>query len=438
MPSRTAGRAVAAALVSLTVLASGLAHAQTPLGNPPALRDGGFFERRWDILLIEQGRVILGYGDGKLFGFDVRSAMGNPAALSPETQIKWNQALSELNHNVLLVATRYPPDLYPQGAALSEDQFSDDLGGLFEGFREEEYIDLAAWLIRSGYMAGSSEEDAMRAFRTIGYLGGATAVVNMLLTNQVDIPVTVRLYRGEYRNKPYNIRLKMQMNRFGFGDVGRTRWRSRLTLRRPDVGDFSLDFRSNGILTGNPTYYREQVIFNLKRLGTYFVQAEQPYDALTASRGFRWSFGAAIDFISPSRFEDSRVRTGFQFNFDRTARVPENYFVEFYERYRLKGGKRDIVMQGRGELIVDGIRYEGLAGEIRANFLLGSTAPRASRTYTAHDWDRFSRIYVSARVDAREKGKDEYLLFVAYAAPFDIDIAFEKGFDWWLRRRTGG
>lgn len=423
---------VVVALLAWGVLGTAAAQRPVPLQNQ------GFFERRWDVLLIERGKIILGYGDGKLFGFDVRDAMGNPAALDQTTEIKWNQALSELNHTVMLVAVRYPPDLYPQGAALSESEFSHDLNGLFNGFREEEYIDLAAWLIRSGYMAGSSEEDAMQAFRTIGFVGGAAAIANMFYTNQVDIPVTVRLYKGEYKNKPYHVRLKMQMNRFGFGDFGKARFRSRLTLRRPQVGDFSLDFRSNSVFSSTPSFFGEQVTFDLRRLGTYFAGAQQPYDPITQTRGFRSYFGAAIDFISPSRFEDSRVRTGFQFTFDRNTKIPERYFVEFYERYRLKKGKRDIVMQGRGELIVDGIQYQGLAGELRANFLLGSTAPKASRTYTTHDWDRFSRVYVSARVDAIERGKDEYSVFFAYAAPFDIDIAFERGFEWWIRRRTGG
>lgn len=431
-------------LVTTAAPGPALAQDEGPLAGVRG-RLPGIFQRtnesdtfdRWDILLIEQGRVVLGYGNGKLFGFDVRKAMGNPAKLNVTTRIKWQQAISNPNHSVLLIAVRYPPDLYPDGVVLEEKVLTEDLGRMFDGWREEEYIDFAAWMIRAGYMSGSTEEDALRVFETLGYIGGAAAVANMLASNQVNMPVTFNLHKGEYRGKPYDVRMKVQLARFGFGDVSKARMRSQVRLRRPNFADLRVDTQINGIFAPHPETFEETVSYDLRRLGTYSIGAEQPWDADNESRGFKWHLGAAIDFVTPTEFEDSRVRTGFQVNFDRGTKVPELYFVEFYERYRLGGGRRDVVMQGRGGLLVNGVRYEGLQGEIRANFLLGSTAPRvAGAGYSADDWDRFSRIYLQAKIDALEKGKDDYSFFVAYAAPFDIDIAVERGFLWWLRRRT--
>ena len=104
-------RALVALVLLAGLLGSGRAEAQQRLPALPG-EPTDFFDRRWDIILVERGKIILGYGHGKLFGFDVRRAMGNPASLSATTQIKWNQKISELNHTVLMVAVRYPPDLY--------------------------------------------------------------------------------------------------------------------------------------------------------------------------------------------------------------------------------------------------------------------------------------------------------------------------------------
>src|SRR5580693_3192559 len=60
-----------------------------------------------DIFWIEDGRLFFSYGNGKLFGIDVRAAMGNPAALRPTTDVKWQNFLAQFNSNVVQLAARY-------------------------------------------------------------------------------------------------------------------------------------------------------------------------------------------------------------------------------------------------------------------------------------------------------------------------------------------
>src|SRR5207245_4702534 len=71
-----------------------------------------------DILWIENGRVYFSVGAGKIFGIDVRAAMGNPAALRPTTEVKWENFLADFNSRIVLLAAQYPGMLHPDGVAL--------------------------------------------------------------------------------------------------------------------------------------------------------------------------------------------------------------------------------------------------------------------------------------------------------------------------------
>jgi len=74
---------------------------------------------------------------------------------------------------------------------------------------------------------------------------------------------------------------------------------------------------------------------------------------------------------------------------------------------------------------------------LRVNFLLGAGGGQLSPLDTYALWERFSRVSLLATVDSLERGRDEFSIFVAYAAPFEFDIALERGIRRWFKRRRG-
>ncbi|HUQ42503.1 MAG TPA: hypothetical protein VM052_08375, partial [Candidatus Limnocylindrales bacterium] len=135
-----------------------LAPAQAAFAQAPGttLGETGFRDRvgndlvdRLDIIWIEQGHVFFSFGNGKLFGIDVRSAMGNPAAMRTTTEVKWENFLATFNSHIVLLASRYPAQLYgEQGVVVNEREiFTNRVTRPFNEFATEEYIDLTGYLL---------------------------------------------------------------------------------------------------------------------------------------------------------------------------------------------------------------------------------------------------------------------------------------------------
>ena len=119
---------------------------------------------------------------------DVRSAMGNPAALRTTTEVKWENFLAEFNSRLVLLAARYPGLVHPDGAVVNEKEVFDGLAQPFGALALEEQIDLAGYLIRNGAMGGASEEETMNAFAWFGYLGG-TAGAAFMVSSSLAPPI---------------------------------------------------------------------------------------------------------------------------------------------------------------------------------------------------------------------------------------------------------
>ncbi len=396
---------------------------------------GEEFVDRLDIIWIEQGRVVFSYGNGKLFGIDIRSAMGNPAALRSTTEIKWENFLAEFNSRIVLLAARYPALVHPDGAPVDEKQVFTGIAQPFNDMATEEQIDLFGYLLRSGALASSTEEETMNAFAWLGYVGGSAGAAFMLSQNNVTLPLTFRLQKGEFRGRGYDVRLRVRGDELGFGSRRHPDLSTRLSLRIVNFSEAALDLGWKDVGWGaHPARLFEKATYDLRRYGTYYVLADQTWNAVREQTDLGFTFGAQADIITPGRFEDSRLRTGVEYSFRNTTKLPERYILDFYHRQTVFKSTRDFVIQARGSVMADNIRFHGVGGEVRASYLIGSNVPKYSSAYSRADWERFSRIYVLVGADTAERRKREWSARMVYAAPFEIDRALETI---WTRLRYG-
>lgn len=428
------------ALATLVLLAGvpAAAEAQSP-GAGDVNRNQTFLRRtvgedlidQLDIIWIEQGRVVFSYGNGKLFGIDVRTAMGNPAALRTTTEVKWENFLAEFNSRLVLLAARYPALVHPDGVVVNEKEVFDGLAEPFGDLATEEQIDLAGYLMRNGALGGATEEETMNAFAWIGYLGGTAGAAVMLSQNNVTLPLTFRLQKGEIRGRAYDLRLRVRGDELGFNSKKHPDLSTRLSVRILNFSEARLDLAWRDIFYGaHPSRLQERATYDMRRYGTYYVGAEQTWNPVRERTDLGWLIGAQADVISPGTYEDTRVRTGVEYSLRNTTKLPERYILDLYHRESVDRGRRDFTIQARGAVLVDNIEFRGVGGELRASFLIGSNVPKYSEAYSRADWDRFSRIYVLVGADSAERRKRNYGARIVYAAPFEIDRAFESMVEW--------
>ena len=267
-------------ITAALLLASLQASAQStsaPLGGD-GIRDrvGNDLVDRLDIIWIEQGRVYFSFGNGKLFGIDVRQAMGNPAGMRSTTEVKWENFLASFNSNVVLLAARYPSQLYgEQGVVVNErDIFTNQVTRPLNDFATEEYIDLMGYLLTTSALGRANEEETMRAFESIGYVGGGLGAAYMLSENNVTLPVTVRLQKGQMRGRTYDVRLRIRGDEIGFGSQRHPDLSTRLSLRLYNFSEAAFDFAWKDVAYGDhPAQLKERMTYDLRRYGTYYVGA---------------------------------------------------------------------------------------------------------------------------------------------------------------------
>ena len=425
-------RWITAALLGGWALAPPQASAQTsaaPLGES-GIRDrvGNDLVDRLDIIWIEQGRVYFSFGNGKLFGIDVRQAMGNPAGMRSTTEVKWDNFLATFNSNIVLLAARYPSQLYgEQGVVVEEKElFPNRVTRQLNDFATEEYIDLMGFLLTSAALGRANEEETMRAFETIGYVGGAFGAAYMLSENNVTLPVTVRLQKGQLKGRTYDVRLRIRGDEIGFGSTRHPDLSTRLSMRLYNFSEAAFDFAYKDVAYGDhPAQLAEKMTYDLRRYGTYYAGAEQNWDPVRERTEYGWLVGARADIISPALFEETRVRTGVEYKQLGDSKLPERYLIDVYHHNRLFRGTRDFVIQARWVVSADYGDFEGVGGELRASYLIGSNVPKYSTAYTRADWDRFSRIYALVEADTQGRAKRSWGARLVYAAPFEIDRAME-------------
>ncbi len=421
---------VASAALVLAALLPSTAPGQPIAGPDRALLRravGEEFVDRLDILWFEQGRFVFAYGNGRLFGIDVRAAMGNPAALRSTTGIKWENFLAHFNSRLVLLASQFPGQLYPDGVRVQERIVFRGLTEPFNDMALEEQIDLAGYLMRTSALAGANEDETMRAFAFAGYFGGGLGAAYMLSQNSVTLPVTFKLHKGQIGTRPYDVRWRVRVDELGFGTTRHPDLSTRLSLRLQNFSEGRIDFGWKDAFHGSrPARLFVRGTQDWRRYGTYYVAADQTWNPVRQRNDYGWLVGAQADVISPGREGDSRVRTGFEYSMKNATKLPERYLLDLYHRQSLFRGLRDFVIQGRGALLVDGIRFRGVGGELRASYLIGSNVPRYSTAYSRADWDRFARIYVLVEGDTVDRRKRAWSARVVYAAPFDIDRAVES------------
>lgn len=422
------------ALAGLFALAPTQAFAQTTattIAGEDGFRDrlGNDLVDRLDIIWIEQGRVYFSFGNGKLFGIDVRSAMGNPAAMRATTEIKWENFLATFNSHIVLLASRYPAQLYgEQGVVVNErDIFTNRVTRPFNEFATEEYIDLTGYLLTTSALGRANEEETMRAFELIGYVGGSMGAAYMLSENNVTLPVTVRLQKGQFKGRTYDVRLRVRGDELGFGTERHPDLSTRLSLRLYNFSEASFDFAWKDVLYGDhPAQLKERMTYDLRRYGTYYAGAEQNWDPVREQTQYGWLVGAQADIISPALFEETRVRTGIEYHQLGDEKLPERYLIDVYHHNRLFRGTRDFVIQARWVVSADYADFQGVGGELRASYLIGSNVPKYSTAYSRADWDRFARIYALVQADTFERARRTWEARVVYAAPFEVDRALES------------
>ena len=425
---------VTAALAGFFALAPTRAFAQTTpttIAGEDGFRDrlGNDLVDRLDIIWIEQGRVFFSFGNGKLFGIDVRSAMGNPAAMRTTTEVKWENFLATFNSHIVLLAARYPAQLYgEQGVVVNEREvFTNRVTRPFNEFAIEEYIDLTGYLLTSSALGRANEEETMRAFELIGYLGGSTGAAYMLSENNVTLPVTVRLQKGQFRGRTYDVRFRVRGDELGFGSERHPDLSTRLSFRLYNFSEASFDFAWKDVLYGDhPAQLKERMTYDLRRYGTYYAGAEQNWDPVREQTEYGWLVGAQADIISPALFEETRVRTGIEYHQLGDNKLPERYLIDVYHHNRLFRGTRDFVIQARWIVSADYADFQGVGGELRASYLIGSNVPKYSTAYSRADWDRFARIYALVQADTFERARRTWEARVVYAAPFEVDRALES------------
>ena len=436
---RIRGRGWIATATFLAWLAAALPTAQaqtetTPLsdiGGEEGFRDrlGQQIVDQLDIIWIEQGRVFFSFGNGKLFGIDVRAAMGNPAAMRSTTEVKWQNFLATFNSHIVLLASRYPAQLYGhQGVRVDESQvFSDQVTRPFNDFATEEHIDLVGYLLTSSALGRTSEEETMRAFELIGYFGGGLGAAYMLSENNVTLPITFRLQKGKIRGRTYDVRVRVRGDEIGFGSRRHPDLSTRLSFRLYNFSEASFDFGWEDVLYGErPKQLRQRITYDLRRYGTYYAGAEQNWDELRNETEFGWLVGAQADVISPGLFEDTRVRTGIEYRELAGSKLPERYLIDVYHRNQLFRGTRDYVIQARWRIEADYGEFQGVGGELRASYLIGSNVPKYSSAYSPADWERFARIYALVEADTQGRARRTWGARLVYAAPFEIDRALES------------
>src|SRR5438309_5833400 len=155
---RSVGWAALVWMVVSEASASAQTAAPLPLGGGATgsiRRTSNDLVDRLDIVWIEHGKVVFSYGNGKIFGIDIRQAMGNPAALRSTTQVKWDNFLAEFNSRVVILASRYPPQIYPDGAAVDPHVVFTGLGDTFNQMATEEQIDLMGYALRTTAMGAA-------------------------------------------------------------------------------------------------------------------------------------------------------------------------------------------------------------------------------------------------------------------------------------------
>jgi hypothetical protein len=425
--------AVAALALTALVSQGGSARAQTsasPLssGTVGSIRKtSNDLVDRLDIIWVEHGRVVFSYGNGKIFGIDIRDAMGNPAALRSTTEVKWDNFLADFNSRVVLLAAQYPPQVFPDGAAVDPHVVFQGLGDTFNQMATEEQIDLFGYALRTTAMGGASEEETMNAFAWAGYLGGAAGAAYMMSTNNVTLPVTFKLFNGRFRAHPYDVRFRVRWDELGFGSKHRhPDLSTRTSLRILNFSEASVDLGWKDFLWGaHPAKIFERATYDLRRYGTYYVGAEQDWNPVRTQTDFQYLVGAQADIITPGRWADSRLRTGVEYSIKNSNRLPDRYLLDLYHRQTVFKGSRDFTIQARGSLLVDNFTFQGVGGEIRGSYLIGSNVPKYSSAYSKQDWDRFSRVYMLVQADTRNRQKNAWSARVVYAAPFEIDRAVE-------------
>ena len=383
-----------------------------------------------DVIWVEHGKIIFSYGNGKIFGIDVRDAMGNPAALRSTTQVKWDNFLADFNSRIVLLAAQYPPGVFPQGVKVNETDVFSGLSDTWNQMALEEQIDLFGYLLRTGAMPGASEEQTMDAFAAVGYVGGAAAGAYMLSTNNVTVPVTFRLDNGSFRGHPYDVRLRVTGSSIGFSSTRHPDLATRLSFRILNFSEASVDFGWSDVLYGShPAKLTERATYDLRRYGTYYGGLEQDWNKVTQRTDFGYLVGAVVDIIQPGRSTDGRLRTGVEYSVKNSVTAPNKYFVDLYRRQLLFKGSRDFTIQATGSILADNLNFHGVGGTIRASYLIGSNVPKYSSAYSPQDWERFSRIYVLVSADTQDRAKNAWSARIVYAAPFEIDRAVEELWD---------
>lgn len=381
-----------------------------------------------DVLWVENGKLFFSYGNGKLFGIDVRAAMGNPAALRATTDVKWQNFLAEFNSRIVLLAAQYPEQLYPEGVKVNEQDVFNGLSSTYNTLALEEQIDLAAYLMQTSALHGATEETTLKTFSWLGYLGGVAAGAFLLSQNNVTIPVTFPIDKGEWHGLPYDMRVKVRVDQFGFNSSKHPDLFTRFSVRTIAYSEAYLDFRWQDVLADKHFHkLDERANYDLRRYGLYYIGASQAWNPIREKYDQSYLVGAAADIISPGNSLDTRFRTGVELGIKNGSHIPDRYLLDMYRRQNLFHGTRDFTIQATGSLLVDGIHaFRGVGAEVRGSYLLGTNVPRYSTAYTRADWDRFSRVYLIANADTADRARRDWSVRLVYAAPFEIDRAIES------------
>lgn len=381
-----------------------------------------------DVVWVENGHLIFSYGNGKLFGIDVRAAMGNPAALRATTDIKWQNFLADFNSRIVILAAQYPGQIFPEGVRVNEADVFNGISDTYNTLALEEQIDLAAYLMQTSALHGATEETTLKTFSWLGYLGGSAAAAFLLSQNKVSIPVTFPIDKGEWHGLPYDMRVRVRLDSVGFSKGRHPDLFTRWSLRTIAYSEAFLDLTWKDMLDGrHAKELDERANYDLRRYGLYYLGATQSWNPIRARYDESYLIGAAADVITPGRFLDTRFRTGAEFGIKNGSHIPDKYIVDIFRRQSLFHGTHDFTLQVRGNFLVDGLSaFRGVGGEVRGSYLIGTNVPRYSSGYTRADWDRFSRIYLIASADTVDRARRNWSVRTVYAAPFEIDRAIES------------
>ena len=381
-----------------------------------------------DVFWFEDGRLIFSYGNGKLFGIDVRAAMGNPAALRPTTDVKWQNFLAQFNSNVVLLAARYPGLIFPEGVPITENDLIGGLSNSYGTLALEEQIDLAGYLLQTSILHGASEEETLDALSWLAYFGGAAAGAFLLSNNNVTLPLTFPIDKGEWHGFPYDFRVRIIASSIGFSAGRHPDIATRVSLRTLYYSEAYVDFAYKDVLYGS--HFKEldeRANYDLRRYGLYYVGATQQWNPFLNNYDHTYLVGAQVDVIAPGRLLDTRVRTGAEIDVKNGSQLPNKYLVDVYRRQTLFHGTHDIIFQATGNVLLSGLStFQGLGGSLRASYLLGTNVPKYSKAYTRADWDRFARIYAIADSNTLGRATRNWDARLVYAAPFEFDRALES------------